>query len=174
MVDCIWKLNKPSTAFTGINRSMIKVDSLSWLIVKYHRVEIKVVVLYCIVVGVKQHDILDLLHRSICSIVLGAIFDTKLGPSLRAGQYERMRRDDDKIHESLIANLYFVISRFLNNDVSVTFIPCALKVRNHSTRTGTDPTLPRDVVSSFHSFPVHFSWNSTAGFSVLPSVAATA
>ena len=157
MVDCISKLNKSSTAFTSINRSMIKVDSLSWLIV-----------------GVKQHDILDLLHRSICSIVLGAIFDTKLGPSLRAGQYERMRRDDDKIHESLIANLYFVISRFLNNDVSVTFIPCALKVRNHSTRTGTDPTLPRDVVSSFHSFPVHFSWNSTAGFSVLPSVAATA
>ena len=52
---------------------------------------------------------------------------------------------------------------FQNNKcvfVSVTFIPRALKVRNHGTRSGTDPTLPRDVVSGLHSFPVHFSRNT--------------
>ena len=43
----------------------------------------------------------DLLHRSICSIVLGAIFETKLGSSLRAGQYERMRRVDDEMARQL-------------------------------------------------------------------------
>jgi len=42
----------------------------------------------------------DLLHRSIRSIVLGAIFDSKLGPSLCAGQYERMRRVDDENDEN--------------------------------------------------------------------------
>ena len=44
----------------------------------------------------------DLSHRSICSIVLGAIFDTKLGPRLRAGQYERIRRVDDENNEMAI------------------------------------------------------------------------
>ena len=35
----------------------------------------------------------------VCSIVLGTIFDTKLGPSLRASQYERMQRVDDENDE---------------------------------------------------------------------------
>ena len=47
------------------------------------------------IVGVKQHDILTY-RIAICSIVLGAIFDKKLDPSLRTGQFERMRRVDDE------------------------------------------------------------------------------
>ena len=41
----------------------------------------------------------DFSHRSICSIVLGSIFDTKVYPSLKAGRYESMRRVDDENDE---------------------------------------------------------------------------
>ena len=43
-----------------------------------------------------------LIASLICSIVLGAIVDKKLSPSLRAGQYERMQRVDNDCYRSTL------------------------------------------------------------------------
>ena len=45
----------------------------------------------------------------ICPIVLGATFEEKLGPSLHAHQFERMRRVDDE-NELFWFNVTFVKS----------------------------------------------------------------
>ena len=54
--------------------------------------------MFCFAHGIKTYDILTCCIASLFHF-FGTIFDTRLGPSLRAGQDERMRRVDDENDE---------------------------------------------------------------------------
>ena len=53
------------------------------------------------IVGVKEHDILTYCMARSVQLFWAPFFGTKLGPSLRAGQYERIRRVDDEMTPQL-------------------------------------------------------------------------